>query len=116
MNARIVRKVVGDGLVPVPQVPRAVRRVHDFHGGGPAALGRPVLGRQGKGLLELGDELAELFEPGALAFVADEHGRAVGSLDAEEIVQVRLVRRQDEIELRVLELDPGDVARIVVVG
>ena len=116
VDARVVGEVVGDRLVAVPQVARAEGRVHHLHRSGLAALGGTVLGRERQRVLDVGHVLLEDGELPALLLVADEDGGAVGTLHAEQTVQVRLVGREDQVEFRVRQLDPGHVARVVVVG
>ena len=47
----------------------------------------------------------------ALGFIADQDRRAVGGLYAQNAVDISLVRREDHIELRVFQIQPGQVAR-----
>ena len=55
-------------------------------------------------------------ELAAFGVVADEDRRAVRRLHAEQVVEVRLVRRVDDVELRILQIQPRDVAGVVVVA
>ncbi len=116
MDAGIVRQVVGHGLVAVAQVARAKRRVHHFHRRRVAAHRRPIGRRERQRVLDVGD--VALVEGELLAFrlVADQDGRAVRRLHAEQIVEVGLVGGVDDVELGVLQVDPRDVAVVVVVG
>ena len=71
---------------------------------------------RGGGRPESRDVLLIDGEFGAFLFIADEDGRAVGGLDAEDVVEVGLVGGEDEVELWVLFVEPGEVAPVVVVG
>jgi len=41
--------------------------------------------------------------------------RFVGRLDAQNVVQIGFVGRQDQVDLRVLQIEPGDIARVIIV-
>ncbi len=116
MNARIVRQIVGDGLIAVAQIARAIWRVHHLHRRGVTLLRRPVLRREWQRVLDVGNVLLEHRELPALLFVAHQHRRAVRGLHAEEIVEIGLVRGVDDVELRILQGDPQQIAGVVVVG
>ena len=116
VDARIVRQVVGDRLVAVTEIAGAKRRVHHFHRRDVAAHRRAILRRERQRLLDVGHPALVEIEVAALGVVADHHRGAVRRLHAEQIVEVRLVRREDDVDLRALQIDPRDVARVVVVG
>ena len=80
-----------------------------------ALLRRPVGGGERQRVLNVGDVLLVERELRALRFVADQDGRAVRGLHAEEIVEVGLVGREDDVELRILADPPMQIARVVVV-
>ena len=116
VNARIVRQIVGHRLVAVAQVARAVRRVHHFHRREQSALRGPVLGRQRQAVLNVRNIFLEHFELAAFRFVADQDGGAVGSLHSQKIVEISFVRREDHVEFRIDQADPGDVAVEILIG
>ena len=58
VDARVVRQVVGDRLVAVPQIAGAERRVHHLHRRGVAAHRRPIGGGQRQRVLNLGHPAA----------------------------------------------------------
>ena len=116
VNTRIVGQVVGDRLVSVAEVARPERRVHHFHRRHVAAHRRPVRLRQRQGVLNLRHPLLILREVLAFRLVPDEHGRAVRRFHPQQVVEIRLVRREDHVELRILQVEPRDVTRVVLVG
>ena len=116
VHPRIVRQVVGRRLVAVAQVPGAKRRVHDFHRRHQAVLRRPILGRERQRVLEVGHPFLEDLELLALGFVAHHHCGAPRRLHAQEVVEIGLVGREDDVELRVLQIEPRQIALEVVVG
>ena len=116
MDARIVRQIIGDGLIAVQQIARAVDAVHHFHRRLLAALGGQILWRKRERFLQVGHVFLEDRELFAFGLVADHHRRAVGSFHAEQIVEIGFVGREDHVEFRIFEIEPGDVARIIIVG
>ena len=117
VDARIVRQVVGDRLVAVPQIAGAERRVHHFHRRRDARAStagpRPA---SGSASWMSGTYFLNIASFAALGLVADQDRGAVRGLHAEQVVEVGLVGREDDVELRVLQVDPREVARVVVVG
>ena len=116
VDARVVGEVVGDGLVAVTEIACAQRRVGDNHRRGVAFTCWAWL-RRGWGGASLHGGLVLLVhgELAGLGVVADKDGGAVGGLHTEQVVEVGLVGREDEVDLRVLEVEPGNVGRVVVV-
>jgi hypothetical protein len=111
MNARVVRQIVGDGLVAVPQIAGAKRRVHDLHGREVTVL-RWLGGRvDGERILNCGHVLLIDRQLAAFLFVANQHRGAVGRLDAQQIVEIGFVRREDDVDLGVFQIEPCQVAR-----
>ena len=55
-------------------------------------------------------------QPPALLLIADQHRRAIGSLHAQQIVEISFVGREDHVELRIFEIQPGQIALVVIVG
>ena len=116
MNARIVRQVVGDRLVAVPQVARPEWGIHHFHRRHVAAHRGPIDRRERQRILDVRHPLLILREVAALGFVANQNRRAVRRFHAEQIVQIGFVGREDHVNLGVLQLDPRDIAGVVIVG
>ena len=81
-----------------------------------ACLRRLVLRRHRQRLLHRGLLRLVHCQFAALRVVADQDRRAVRRLHAQQPIQVRLIRRKDHIDLRVLQVQPRNVARIVVIG
>ena len=115
VNARIVRQIVRHRLVAVAQIARAIRRVHHFHRRKMPALRGAVLGRQRQAVLNVRNIFLEHVQLAALRLVAHQDRRAVGSFHAEQIVEISFVRREDDVEFRIDEADPGDVALEILV-
>ncbi len=116
MNPRIVGQIVRHGLIPVPQVAAAVRGNHHFHRRQMTALRGPVLGCDWQGVLDF--RHVSLVKPQLLAFflVPDQDSSSVRGLYAQHIVQVSFIRRHDHVKLRILEVQPGDVALVVIIA
>ncbi len=75
---------------------------------------RPVGGGEGKRVLDGFSVLLVHRELAALARVPDQDRGAVRGFDAEEVVEVRLVGGEDDVEFGIVEVDPGEVTTIVV--
>ena len=116
MDARIVGEIVGHRLVAVAQVAGAIGRVHHFHRREVTAFGGAVGGVDGQRVLNLGHVLLVDGQLAALLFVADQDGGAVGCFHARQIVEVGFIRGEDDVELGVFEVQPGEVALVVIVG
>ena len=115
MHTRIVRQVIRHRLVAMPEIARAIRRIHHLHGRGMTLLRRTVLGGQRQRILDLGHVFLKDRQIAALFFVTDQDRRAVRRLHAQQVVEISLIRGEDDIELRIIQLQPGNVAGVVVV-
>ena len=80
-----------------------------------AAFGGPVGGIDGERVLNFRNILLINRELLALGLVADQDRRAEGSLYAQKIVEVSFVGRENNVELRIFEIEPSEIALIVVV-
>ena len=110
VDARIVGQIVGHRLVAVPQVARAEGRVHHLHRRDVAALRRPVLGRQRQRILDVGHVLLKTASFRLSGSLRIRMAAAVGRLHAQQIVEVGLVGREDDVELGILQIEPGEIA------
>ena len=115
MNPRIVGKIIGYSLIAMPQITGAERSIHHFHRRAVTGLRRSVLGRERKRVLNRRHVFLEKSQLLALFLVANHDRGAIRSFHAEQIVQIDFVRREDDVELRVFQIDPGNIARVIVV-
>ena len=72
--------------------------------------------RERKRFLQIGHVLLEHGELFAFGVVANHDRRAVGGFHAEQPVEIGFIRREDHVEFRILEVHPGEIALVVVVG
>ena len=77
VDARIVRQVVGDGLIAVPQIAGAERRIHHLHRRGVALLRRTIFSRERQRVLNVGNVLLKDGELLAFRRIAYENRGAV---------------------------------------
>jgi hypothetical protein len=82
VNARIVRKIVGDRLISVTEIARAERRVHHFHRRLMTLLRRTIGRFERQRILNIGNIFLEHRQLFAFLLVADEHRGAVRGLHA----------------------------------
>ena len=71
--------------------------------------------REWKRFLEIGDVLLKCGDFFAFYVVANHDGRAVRRFHAKQTIKINFVRSEDDVELWITEVHPGDVARIVIV-
>ena len=79
-------------------------------------LGRPILGRKWKRILNIRHILSEHFELGALFPVANHHRCTVSCFNAQQAVVIGLVRSKSYIELGILQIKPCQVTLEIIVG
>ena len=113
--SRIVWKIVGHGLISVRQIARAEGCVHHFHRRLQTALRGPVFGSERKGVLNIGYIFLKQVQLLALALVPYHDSRSIGTFHAEQAVHVGFIRRKDNVELRILQVKPCQIARKVIV-
>jgi hypothetical protein len=116
MDARIVRQIVGHRLIAVPQIARAIRRVHHFHRRQMAALRRTRGRIHRQRVLNIRHILLIDRQLLALFLIANQDRRAERRLHAQQIVEVGFIRREDHVELRILQIQPRQVALVIVVA
>ena len=115
MDARIVRQVVRDGLISVAEIAGAERRVHHLHRRLLSPLRRPILGLERQRVLNVGDIFLKRGQLAALLLVANEHCCAIRRFHAEEIIEIGFVGSEDDVEFRILQPYPRQIALVVVV-
>ncbi len=116
MDFGIVGEIVGYGLIAMPKVAGPEWRIRDFHGSDVACLGGPVRRRQRQRILEFRNVLLKDGQLPALGLIADQDRGAIRGLYAEQIVEIGLIRREYQVEFRIFEVEPGQIAFVVVVG
>ncbi len=116
MHPRIVGQIVGHRLVPVRQIARSKRSVHHFHRRLQPMLRRPVFRRQRQRILNLRYVFLEQLQLLALRLVAHHHRRAIRTFHAQQSVHISFIGRKNDVEFRVLQFQPGHVAREVIVA
>ena len=116
VHSRIVRQIVRHGLVPVSHIAGTKWSIHHFHRRLESLFRRPIFRRQRQRILNLRHVFLEQLQLLALALVAHHHRRAVRTFHAQQSVQVSFIGRKDDVEFRILQLQPGQVAREVIVA
>ena len=116
VDARVVGQIVRHGLVAVVQVARAQRRIDDLHRRRLALLRRPVFRWNRQRLLHRRLLLAIQVELAALRLIANQDRASIGGLHSEDTVEIRLIRRKDQIDLWIFQVEPRNIARVVIVG
>ena len=115
LNVLVVRQVDGDGLRARVAVPGVVDDVVGVEVRIGAGLVRLVDRRHRQAALQFRQEPGEARELPAPALVLDEHVRGVGGAISEQLVLVGFDRADHDVDLVVLHVHPGEVARQVVV-
>ena len=98
------------------QVTGAQRSVGDLHRSRLSLLRRPVLRRDRQRLLHCSFVLPIHRQLAALRLIADQDRAAIRSLHPEDAIEIGLIRCKDQIDLRVLQIQPGNVAGVVIVA
>src|SRR5215831_1917738 len=81
-----------------------------------ATLGWAIFGCKRQRVLNVGNVLLIHCELLALRFIANEDRGPVRRLHAEYLVKIRFVRREDHIELWILQIHPEEVAFVIVIN
>src|SRR5262249_15787012 len=89
---------------------------HDFERRKVAAFGGPIRRRKRESVLNIGHVLLVDGELPALLVVTNENRGRERCLYAEQVVEIRLVRSHDDVELRILKIHPVEIAGIVVIA
>ncbi len=79
------------------------------------ALGRQIGFCQRQSFLQVRYVFLENRQLLAFFFVADQHRRPIRGSHSQQIVQIAFIRCQDQVELRLLHIQPRQIARVVIV-
>ena len=112
----VVGEVEGQRLDAGPGVPGRIHHVHHRDRGREGAVQALVLVGHGEGSLQLRKVGDQLLQPGALGGVLQRDEGLEGRLVAEELVLVDLVGSEGGLHPVPLEVHPGHLAVVVLVG
>ena len=116
VDAWIVGQIIGHSLVSMAQVAGAKWRIHHFHRRGLAAFRWPVSSIKGKSILNVRHIFLEHRQLLAFCLIAHQNGHSIASLNAQHIVGVRLVWRQDDVNFRIFQVHPGKIALVIIIA